>query len=451
MIHRCPAVLFAWLAALVPASFAANLSETYRDALENDPVLAAAEANFRANSEAVALARAGLLPQVQVSGNTQNVYREIPGSTQRPQEEFNQRGFNAQLRQPLLNMNAWYSLGSASATKRQAAAQFAAEEQQLIVRVATAYLDILRADAALEATRGDVAASRRQLEQVQQRFDVGLVAITDVLESQAGYDTSVVREIQAIGDREIFFESLRTLTNVAYDSIDTFTDELPIRPPEPNDPQEWVKVALASNLGVEAARQGLDAARRSKLAARANRLPSIDVVATRSHSFQGGLNFFGSRVNQRIYALEANLPIYQGGQIGASVRQTRAREDEAQYLLDAQVRVVDRDIRNLLVAVRTDVERVAARAKAIESAESALEATETGYQVGTRNIVDVQVAQQRLFSSYFDYADARYQYVLDLVLLKQTAGVLTPQDLYTLDQFTSSENAISPMGANAGS
>lgn len=449
---RSPLVLLPVLL-LASSAAATDLVEVYADAVENDPTIAAAEANFRANREAVPLARAGYLPSISISGNTDDVEREIPG-TGLPVENFNQYAYRGELRQPLINANAWFSLRSAAAQVSQAEAQYRAAEQELIARVVAAYTDILRADDLVDSTRAEVAAVKRQLEQVQQRFEVGLVAITDVLESQATYDNAVARLIQAEGDNDIFFESLRLLTDQIYPRIEKFSDELPIVMPEPADPDEWVRVALENNLQVEAARQGLVAARRNVRAVRSNRLPTLDGVASYSHSVQGGRNFFNpgepsqdTVIDITTYALQWQLPLYQGGQIGASVRQARAREDEAQFLVDGQVRTVNRDIRNLMVAVRTDVSRVRARQRAIDSAESALEATETGYEVGTRNIVDVLLAQQRLFQSQFDYAQARYQYVLDMVQLKQAAGILAREDVTMLNQYLTEDEVVEQIGA----
>jgi outer membrane protein len=450
MSRSLSAALFA-LALSSPVA-ATNLAEVYADAVENDPTIAAAEANYRANREAVPLARAGYLPSISISGNTDQVNREFPKTT-RPEENFNQYAYRGELRQPLINANAWFSLRSAAATVNQAEAQYRAAEQDLVLRVVTAYTDILRADDLVDSTRAEVAAVKRQLEQVQQRFEVGLVAITDVLESRATYDNAVARLIQAEGDNDIFFESLRLLTDEIYPRIEKFSDELPIVMPEPADPDEWVRVALESNLQVEAARQGLVAARRNVRAVRSNRLPTVDGVASYSHSVQGGLNFFNfdapnqdTIIDITTYALQWQLPLYQGGQIGASVRQARAREDEAQFLVDGQVRTVNRDVRNLMVAIRTDVSRVQARQRAIDSAESALEATETGYEVGTRNIVDVLLAQQRLYQSQFDYAQARYQYVLDMIQLKQAAGVLDGDDLMLLNQYLTTDEVVEQIG-----
>ena len=340
-------------------------------------------------------------------------------------------------------MNAWHNVGSAKASVSAAELDLAGTEQQLIVRVVQAYLDVLRAQDLLDTTTAEETAVKRQLEQVQQRFDVGLVAITDVLESQAVYDNAVVRRIQADGDHTIFFETLGTLTGIYYERVDRLSEKLPIVDANPQDEEEWVRTAMAQNFAVRAAEQQLTAARRNVRANRSNHYPTIDATVTQVHNVTGSPNFFqADTTDQTVYGLQFNLPIYNGGALRARTKEAKALENQARELLLNQQRTVTRDTRNLYQAVATNVVRVRARLKAIKSAQSALEATETGYEVGTRNIVDVLQAQQRLFASQFDYADSRYNYVIDLMRLKQVAGALEGADLAELDTYTDPNNQV---------
>ena len=173
-------------------------------------------------------------------------------------------------------------------------------------------------------------------------------------------------------------------------------------------------------------------------------MPTIEASYSFNHNVDDSVGFFGAgtKVNQDVYSLEMSLPIYQGGFKTARAREAKARFRQATRQLENQNRAVARDVRNLYRSVTTDVIRVKARLKAIKSSESALEATETGYEVGTRNIVDVLQAQQRLYSAQFDYADSRYTYVLNLLRLKQAAGTLTPQDLADINAFTNSSDTV---------
>jgi outer membrane protein len=312
----------------------------------------------------------------------------------------------------------------------------AAQEQDLIVRVVQAYLNILRAQDRLDTTNAEITAVKRQLEQVQQRFDVGLVAITDVLESQAAYDNAVVRGIQAEGDYAITYETLSTLTGQSYDALNRLSDALPIVNPDPFDEETWVSAAMSTNHGINSASAQLTAARRDIRAKQAGHLPTVDATVTQAQSVTGGQNFFGTdTTEQTIYGLQLTVPLYTGGLTRSRARQANATAERAQELLLSQQLNVTRDTRNLYKSVTTDVIRVRARLKAIRSAQSALEATQTGYEVGTRNIVDVLQAQQRLYSSQFDYADSRYNYLLNLMRLKQVAGTLDAEDLKELNSF----------------
>ena len=417
--------------------WSADLGQAYTDAYANDPVLGAARAQLAANEEAIPQTRSLLLPNVGMQGNTTWNERELIDSGF-PTENFNNHGWGARLSQPILNMERWYTHSSARAGVSAARYNFDATEQTLIVRTTQAYLDVLRADSLVESSRRAEAATKRQLEQVQQRFDVGLVAITDVLEAQAGFDNAVVIRVQAVGDHDIFFEVLRTLTRQPYTEVLDISEDLPIVNPEPGDVEEWVNTALATNPTVLSAEEQLKAAERTVRARRSGHLPTIDGTITFSHFVNGSFASIGTisgKTDTTVYGLTATLPIYQGGFISSRTKEAQALADRSsQLLLDSRL-TISRDTRNLFRRVLTDVIRVGARLKAVASSESALEATETGYEVGTRNVVDVLRAQETFFRSQFDYADSRYNDMLSLILLKQRAGVLAPEDLMELNRF----------------
>ena len=427
--------------------YAVDMLGVYQTAAEQDPIIGAAKAAYAAAQEQLPQARSALLPNVRGSVSTSKNVREFPGAVDTNPasptfgqsyqgQTYNDHGWNAQLRQPLVNVSSWFTVGSASASVKAAEYDLAAQEQDLIVRVVQAYLNILRAQDRLDTTNAEITAVKRQLEQVQQRFDVGLVAITDVLESQAAYDNAVVRGIQAEGDYAITFETLSTLTGQSYDALNRLSDALPIINPDPFDEETWVSAAMSTNHGINSASAQLTAARRDIRAKQAGHLPTVDATVTQAQSVTGGQNFFGTdTTEQTIYGLQLTVPLYTGGLTRSRARQANATAERAQELLLSQQLNVTRDTRNLYKSVTTDVIRVRARLKAIRSAQSALEATQTGYEVGTRNIVDVLQAQQRLYSSQFDYADSRYNYLLNLMRLKQVAGTLDAEDLKELNSF----------------
>ena len=435
---------------------AVDLGAVYDMARANDPVIGAARASYDARRQVVPQARSSLLPSITAQGTSDWNERNFQGEAfdlnptsptfgdDLSIQNFNTHGYSARLRQSILNLANWHNYQSSKAIAKGAQWILASSEQDLLVRVATAYLNVLRAQDLLDSTLAQEAAVKRQLEQVQQRFDVGLVAITDVLESTAVYDNAVVNRIQADGDHDNFFNTLTTLTGESFDELSRLSEQLPVVSPAPASVDDWVQDALDNNYSVLAARENVVATRKTLRARRADHLPTIDATISTIHNVDASPSFFGDgfKLNQDIYAIELNLPIYQGGFTTSRAKEAKALFRQATMELEDAERSVVRDVRNLYRSVTTDVVRVKARLKAIQSSESALEATQTGYEVGTRNIVDVLQAQQRLYGAQFDYADSRYNYVLNMLRLKAVAGSLSAEDLADINRFMDSANAV---------
>lgn len=425
----------------IPA-YAEDLVDVFVAAKDNDATIGAARASYRADKERVPQARSALLPSVFSRVSTSKTETKLPGldgpEVRLLEDGYNDNSWSAQFSQPVVNLSSWFGYSSAKAFVKASSFALEAQEQDLIVRVAEAYLNILRTRDRLDTTNAEVTAVRRQLEQVQQRFDVGLVAITDVLESQAAYDAALVRQIQAETDHYISFETLRTLTGRDYDQLATLSESLPIVNPDPLDEEAWVAAALSANLGIKAALEQLSAAQQDKKARLSGHLPTVDATVTHSNNNNGNpltRSFSPEESETTIYGLQLNIPVFQGGRTTSQVREGSARVEQAKEQLLNQQRSVVRNTRSLYKSVTTDVARVQARLKSIRSAASALEATETGYEVGTRNIVDVLQAQQRLYDSQFAYADSRYTYLLNLLRLKQQTGLLNGADLEEMNTF----------------
>lgn len=434
-----------WLAGLLvslslPAS-AANLANIYDLAVNKDPQLAAAKATYMAAKQGTPQARAGLLPNVSVGGQTEDIRRTFVGAPL-PSDNFNDNSWRAVLVQPVFRLDRWFTFQGAKNQEAAALAQFASEQQELIFRVADSYLNILEANAQLVSARAERDAVKRQLEQVQQRFDVGLVAITDVLESTAAFDNSTVNVIEAEGRQDITFETLLRLTGERYQEIDGLAEEFPIEYPEPNNEDAWVERALEGNYQLIAAKENVESSRRSLYAARSQHLPTVDAQASFAESNTGASQAFLGSLEQRSYALVFNVPLFAGGGTYAGTKRAGYQLEQAQRNFDLIQRQTVESTRNLFSAINTDVARVRARLRGIESSQSALDATQTGYEVGTRNIVDVLLAQQRLFLAQFQYASAKYQYIRDTLRLKQTVGSLSPEDIYALNKFVTSDESV---------
>ena len=414
---------------------AATLGEIYDLAVKNDPQLGAAEAVFLSRNEVVAQSRALIRPNLSIRGQTSINQFSLPNQPELPTDSYNDHSWQAVLSQPIFRLDAWYRFRQSKNLQAEARAGFAAEQQELLVRVAETYFRILETEASLSSSNAERNAVHRQLEQVQQRFDVGLVAITDVLESQAAYDTSTVSVIEAEGAQVTSFEPLIRLTGSDLAEVNGMSKDFPVKYPEPQNEDAWVETALQHNYSLVAAKERLRSASAGLRLAKAGHLPTIDAQASYSHSVTSrDLNFFGD-TDQTTLALNINLPIYQGGGTSSQVRQAGYDLEAAQKNRDLIQRQVVESTRILYSAVNTNVARVRARLRGIESSQSALDATQTGYEVGTRNIVDVLNAQRNLYLSQFQYASARYRYVLDTLRLKQSVGMLNPEDLYDLNGF----------------
>jgi len=437
---------------------AADLKEIYDLAVNNDPQLAAAKATYMSRREVISQARAGMLPNLSASLRTTQNERTSPEATADPlspggftvsdvTQKYNDNSWSAVLSQPVFNLRRWFQFTQSKDIEAQAAANFAAEQQDLIFRVADSYLAILEAQDRLSASMAERDAVKRQLEQVQQRFDVGLVAITDVLESTAAFDSSTVNVIEAEGAQVITFDTLLRLTGQPFTLVSGLSDEFPVVYPDPRDEDAWVKAALENNLSIAAAQEAVDAAHRGLQVVRSDHLPTVDARITYTESTSSAQSIFTGQTEATAASLVLNVPVFSGFLTHSQAKQAAYDLQHAQRTLDLTRRTVVENTRNLYSAINTDVARVQARLRGIESSQSALDATQTGYEVGTRNIVDVLLAQQRLYQAQFQYASARYQYVRDTLSLKQVVGSLSPDDIYDLNNFivaTKSVGKIKP-------
>lgn len=420
---------------------ASDLIEIFKEAQQEDPQIRAAYAQLQAELEAIPQSRALLLPELSLSANTATVDREFSGGVTDTQERFNSKGYSARLSQPLFRADRWYQLLSAKASGKEAVADYRNAEQDLVIRVATAYFNVLRAEDNLSSAVAAETAFRRQLEQTQERFDVGLIAITDVHEARAVYDLSRATRITQEEERDNSYTALESLTNRSYDSVDVLNKNMPITGPNPVALQDWITLALDNNIALLASKHQVQAARHEVKKQKSGHLPTLDAVASYSHSDEGGTSFLGNESDIENYALELNIPIFQGGGTRSRVREAHHRLTQAKENYEQQYRAVKQDIQRQHRTVNSDVLRVGARKLALKSSQSALEATEGGYEVGTRNIVDVLQVRNTLFESQRNYYNAIYDYILNSLELKRIAGELKISDLENFDQWLEAASA----------
>lgn len=420
-----------------------DLISVYKSAVDNNADLAAARADLAARQEAVPQARAGLLPALSAGADLSNTDNDVGIDTGDRRTERSGLVYQANLSQPVFRADRWYQLQAAKAVSEQASLEFSATEQNLILKTAESYFSVLRAQDNLAATRAEEAAFKRQLDQARERFDVGLSDKTDVLEAQAGYDTARANRMIAEQQVDDAFQALTTLTDRQYDSLEGIRHTLPIVGPTPNDAKAWVDTAAQQNLSLQASRYAVDAAEETLRQRKAGHAPTLDLVASYRKGDNDSLGYINSGTpprytgdaEQQSIGLQLSVPIFSGGLTSSQVRESYQRLNQSEQSSESLRRQIVENTRNLHRAVNTNVEQVSARKQSIISNQSALEATEIGYQVGTRNIVDVLDAQRQLYSSVRDYNNARYSYIIDNLRLKQAAGTLAPSDLEALSAY----------------
>jgi outer membrane protein len=343
------------------------------------------------------------------------------------------------LNQSVVNRANWYNLQSAKASDKAAAVSFAAQEQDLIMRVSVAYFDVLRALDALETNNQEETAALRSLDQTQQREAVGLVAITDVYDSQAAYDLARNTTILQQDILQARYEALEAITGQPHPEIDLLREDFPILEVD-GSLNSWERQADSSSLTVNAAEYNLEASKENLKARRSDHLPTIDLSAFFGHFvtqplLREGIQIGGGASDRTQIALNLTIPIYSGGATSSRRRAAEYRVLEAKESLELSQRQLTQNIRNAYRRVNTDVLVIAQRQRSITSTQSALDATELGAEVGTRNIVEVLLARENLYQALRLYDDARYNYVIDSLILKQVAGILTPQDILELNEW----------------
>ena len=402
--------------------------------------------------------RSALLPQVSTGYNYEDSETDTkgfgpdftkPGAPQvqtKRNLDTDTDGYFLTLNQALFDLSAWFSFQSGKQVTKQAEAIFASDQQDLIVRTVDAYLQVLRAQDNLSASSAQERAFERQLEQTQQRFEVGLIAITDVYEARAARDLAQVERLVDENNVQVALESLTVLTGQPnHGDLNVLVDDFEIRPPVPADRAAWVDFSLASNFQLLAARYQEEAARQTAKSNAAGHAPTVtgsyqysdyDVSGSQTITPDTG---FGTdpkaSTDQHMWKIQVNLPLYSGGAVSANRRKAAQEYNAAvENRINLQRNIVT-NTRSLHMTVVSDVSRIAARKQSIVSSKSSLDATQAGYEVGTRNVVDVLNAQNTLFSAERDYANSRYDYILDMMNLKQQAGLLSPQDVLRLDSF----------------
>jgi outer membrane protein len=413
---------------------AADLLAIYDQAVTNDPVYRTAEAARQTALEAVPQSRAQLLPSLVFSvAKTRNTQNVISGNSLLFAKDT--QGYTLSLTQPLYHRDYFTQLAKADTAVAQAEANFAAAQQDLIIRTAQHYFATLAAKDNLDFSHAEKKALEHQLEQTKQRFDVGLIAITDVQEAQAAYDLVVAQTIEAENQLSSQFEALHELTNQYPDAVTPLSDTLPLIAPDPNDINEWSQQALDDNLNLQVARLAVDSAQDDIDISRSGHLPQLDLNASHAYADSTGGDFGDRETRENTITLQLTLPLYEGGGVSSQVRAAEGRYQQALEQLEQQKRATDRQARVGYRGVLAAIKRVKALQQAVVSTQSALQATEAGLEVGTRTTVDVLNSRRNVYRAQRDLAQARYDYILNSLRLKQVSGQLQVENLEQVNRW----------------
>jgi len=478
-------------------SIAADLLETYELASRNDPDWAAKKAEFFSNKEYVNIARSSLLPQI-VAGAfySKNTYKgatlfldqdditvslqdlsrnasryqtdctpaggeldwncvaiaaltdagvAVLGSAQEERSQnYTRKGYGIQITQPLFRMNLWYTYDKAKAAGLAAQARLASEEQNMMMRVVEMYFGYLRAQEQYTYAKSQQASLSALSDGFKQRYQLGLGRASDVHEVQAQLDVATVELMAAETKMNSMRAALAAYTRQSDYSIDPLPDNIPAEPPVPADPKQWEEQALSNNYEVVAAQYIVDAADKQIMENLSGHMPTIDLVAQAAHS-DVGAGFTPSSDTTQI-GLEMIIPIYSGGATNAKTKQARYQREQAKETLRTRRLLTQQNVNNYYATVATRARAIQLGKSALLSTEQAYESTRQGYSAGGRQVTDVLSAQNNLHKARKAYAEARYDYIIDVLKLKREAGVLTANDLKALNTWL-----VSPSSINAAS
>jgi outer membrane protein len=404
-----------------------DLLTIYEQAVENDSGLKQAKFALEQKLELVPQAESLILPSVSATLGVSWLNQDESG--QASPTDLRRTGANAgiSLSQPLYNRGAFALNRQATAVIEAAQKEYIAAQQSLVSKVVSAYFNVLAAQDNVTFAESEKLATARQLEQSQKRHEFGQIASTDVYEAKARYDLTLAELISARNALRSSKEALSELTGAYYDSIKFLDTQMPLMPPEPQNEAYWSELALSQNPSILALNQAVIAAKEMVEYRRSDRYPTVSLGATLSHDTSdnraNGASFDRDRTTTQVGVTLA-VPLYTGGAIDSRVREANLAYMETMESLEGTRRSLLKQIKDAYWGVFTTISRIEALSQALQSAEVALESTETGYEVGTRTIVDVLTTQTMKHRAERDLKLARYSYLINLVGLKLAAGSL---------------------------
>ena len=456
------------LSAISLPSHGEDLLDAYREARANDPVLSQADAQRLSVGENVNQARALLLPQIsaglsvsQTNGRSNSNGNSVDygansylcqgidagtgtydctgplqssGTSERT-GHARTRDISGTLSQTVFDLSKIADLRAARSQTNAQDELYQAALQNLFVRVATAYFNVLTSQDNLAFAKANEGAYKQQYEQSDQRFKVGLSAITDVYQAKSFYESAKAQTIAASNELDDAREALSQITGKPTGDLKKLRDDLPMDPPSPNDQKAWVDRAMQNNPNILSDKFSVDAAEHSISAARAGHLPTINANVSygKSATWYENSSLHYRTPSSTTVGLTLSVPIFEGGATQSRVRQSIYQRDAAQDTLESQRRQVARDTLNYYRSVIAGISQVGAAKAAVDAGQKALDATRAGFSVGTKTILDVLTAIQTLTSSESQYSQARHQFILDKLLLQQAAGSADLKDIQAIN------------------
>lgn len=421
---------------------AADLLDVYQLARQQDARFQAQQAEYLATEELQPQALSALLPQVNLSGQYGREELDISRETEigvlgDQSASFDTHGYSLRLDQVIYDHALFVQLRQTRPVIAQARAELDAASQVLILRVSTAYFEVLAARDNLEFARAEKEAIVRQLEQARKQFEVGMIAITDVKEAQAAYDLAIAQEVAAENRLATTREALQVITGELPQELSDLGERVPLVLPEPADIDAWVATALEQNLQLMAARLATETASLEVDRRYAQHYPTLDLFATKTNEDTGGGIFGAQETDDEIVGIQLNVPIFSGGFVTSNTREAQFLLEQTRELQELQRRRTIRQTRASYMNVVAGISQVKALWQALESNRAAADAARAGFEVGTRTSLDVLLALREQFRTQRDLARARYNYLLDTLRLKQAAGTLTAEDLVALNAWLS--------------
>lgn len=441
-------VLFAMLLAFCSSAWAGTLQEVRQAAEQADPEWLAAQRSWQADQQLLVQARGSLLPSISANYSHVRSWNTPENTPLDDQMESDSITAGVNLVQPLFRLDAWYGYQQAQSVVSASEALFAKARQDFLLRVATRYVNVLRSWEALQFALANEKAIGRQLEQTRERYNVGLVPVTDVQQAQSIYDKAKVALITARSQFAISRDQLNALTGKSWETLAGLKEQLPMDGVSPADPTEWIELAQQQNPALAASRFNAEAQGYNADVKMAAMLPQVQLTAGWQHQHLAALNDAARLLpvdgDSRGYnvGIRVSVPLFAGGALNSRRKQAALQAQAAEASYQANYRDVSQAARTQYRLVETDAERIKAARQAIKSASTALEATREGYKVGANTIIDVLNAESTLYSARSSYANARYDYIIDSLSLKATAGVLGVDDLEKVNDWLNSGEPI---------